>query len=431
MSDASTAVRRPLRVGIIALLVALAAGIAWAVMAPLDEGVPTSGMVMVDTKRKAVQHLSGGIVEKVLVREAQQVKAGEGLIKLNETTARAAYEAARQRYLGMRATQNRLQAEQQEAAAPVFHADVVAARDDPVIREHVRTEEQLFTSRRQALRSELAAMDETIRAQGDLAAGLAEQAGARGLQLASIAEERDGLRGLVAEGYAPRNKLLELDRNHAEVSAALIELRSNRAKALSSKSELTLRRLQRVQDYRKEVTTQLAEIQREVVADDEKLKASREDLERTLIRAPATGAVVGIASQTVGGVIPPGAKIMDIVPADEQTVLETQVPPHLIDRVHAGQSADIRFSGFPDAPQLVVEGRLISVSADVLSEPPNNVPYYLARVEITPKGRTQLGNHRLQPGMPAEVIVKTGERSLLTYLLSPLTRRLARSMKES
>jgi protease secretion system membrane fusion protein len=144
--------------------------------------------------------------------------------------------------------------------------------------------------------------------------------------------------------------------------------------------------------------------------------------------------VVGLTVQTVGAVIGPGQKIMDIVPEDESLILESRIPPHLIDRVHTGDPVDARFTGFSHSPQLVLEGKIMSISQDVLNDPqpmPGQMPnYYLARVAITPEGIAKLGNRKMQPGMQAEVVIRTGERTLLTYLLHPLIKRVAASMKE-
>ena len=423
---------RPAVIGMIALLVALCVFLVWAATAPLDEGVPTPGVVIVDTKRKTVQHISGGVVEQVLVREAQQVKAGDPLIRLNDLNARAGFEAARQRYLSQRATQGRMQAELANADKPILHPDVLAGMEqDPTLRSHVETELQVFASRRQALRSELAAMDEMIRSQDELAAGYAAQLASRRQQLALFREERDGVRGMVGDGYAPRNKLLELERSIAEVSAIISDLDSNRVKAVRSKAELSLRRAQRVQENLKEISTQQADIQRSIVADEEKFKAARDEFARMVIRAPTDGSVVGITSQTVGGVIQAGARIMDIVPQNEALVLEARIPPHLIDRIRTGLPTDIRFSGFPQSPSLVVEGTLASVSADILTDPATNASYYLGRVTVGAPGIARLGQHKLTPGMPVEVIIKTGERTFFAYLMAPLLRRLARSAKEA
>jgi protease secretion system membrane fusion protein len=178
------------------------------------------------------------------------------------------------------------------------------------------------------------------------------------------------------------------------------------------------------------VQTQLAEVDREVLAEQEKFKALADELARMEIRSPADGQVVGLAAQTVGGVIQPGQKLMDIVPGDAPLLLETQVAPHLIDRVQAELPVDVRFSSFAHSPQLVVPGKVQSVSSDLLTDPQTLASYYLARVEVTAEGLQRLGKRQLQPGMPVEVVFKTGERSLLTYLLHPLTKRIAASLTE-
>ena len=203
-------------------------------------------------------------------------------------------------------------------------------------------------------------------------------------------------------------------------------------RAVSAVAELRQRALSRKQDYRKEVETQLADVSRQALAEGEKYQAVSNDLERTEIRSPADGQVVGLTAQTVGGVIQAGQKLMDVVPNGAPLMLEVRVPPHMIDRVKAGLPVDVRFASFAHAPQLVVQGEVQSLSNDLLSEQVGGtvVSYYLARVKVTPEGMKTLGTRRMQPGMQAEVVIKTGERSMLTYLLNPLTKRLAASMKE-
>jgi protease secretion system membrane fusion protein len=418
------------RIGLWALAIAFGGFLLWAALAPLDEGVPAQGLVAIDTKRKAVQHLSGGIVKEVLVREGDKVQEGQLLIKLDSAVARSNYEAVRQRYLGLRAMQGRLMAEQSQQSKITFHPDLQAAASDPLIRQQMQNQEQLFMTRRSLLRSDLQSIEESIQGQqGQLQAysGILEN---RRSQQRLIHEELSHLRGLVTEGYAPRNRQLEMERMVADNSSALADLQGNTVRAQRSINELRQRALSRQQEYRKEVETQLADVSREVQTDNEKMHAVTDDLGRTDIKAPASGQVVSLAIQTVGAVIQPGQKLMDIVPEDAPLLLEAHVAPHLIDRVHADLPVDVRFSSFAHSPQLVVQGKVVSISADLLTEPQTNVSYYLARVQVTPEGIKHLGKRQLQPGMPVEVIFKTGERSMLTYLLHPLTKRLAASMTE-
>ena len=419
------------RKGLWVLGLGLGGFLLWAALAPLDEGVPTAGIVSIDTKRKQVQHLSGGIVKEVLVREGEVVKQDQVLMRLDEAVTKANFESVRQRYLGLNAMQSRLQAEQSGADRVTFSPEVLAAAADPFIAQQVNNQRQLFESRRQALRADLQTLQEAMqgmRAQREAAQAVEVQ---RQRQLAILREELTHIRDLVKEGYAPRNRQLEIERQVADVQAALADLNGAMLRASSAMAEMTQRSLARQSEYRKEVETLLADVSREVQADAEKFNAIQADLKRVDIRAPADGQVVSLAVQTVGAVVQPGQKLMDIVPERQALVLEAHIPPHLIDKVQAGLPTDIRFNTFAHSPQLVVEGKVISVSGDLLTDPANpQISYFLARLEVTPEGMKTLGNRQMQAGMPAEVVIKTGARSMLTYMLNPLLKRLAGSMKE-
>ncbi len=430
-SNASSDTSAVARAGLWVLGLGFGGFLLWAAFAPLDEGVPTQGMVTIDTKRKTVQHLSGGIVKEVLVHEGQQVKEGEPLLRLDAAVARANYESVRQRYLGYRAMQSRLFAEQAGNAAIDFHPDVKAAMNDPLIKQQIVTQQQLIQARRAALTADLQGIEENIQ-------GLKEQLGSyqnilvqRRNQLSLLNEELNNVRGMVKEGYAPRNRQLELERMVAESNAAIADLVGNSLRVNRQVAELGQRSMARKQEYRKEIESQLADITRETQSDAEKFVAVTADLDRMEIKAPANGQVVGLTVQTVGAVLQPGQKLLDVVPDNQSLLLEAHIPPHLIDKVQSGLPADIRFNTFAHSPQLVVEGKILSVSGDLLSDPQApQFSYYLARVQVTPAGMKTLGQRQMQPGMPVEIVIKTGERSLLTYLIHPLTKRMAASLKE-
>jgi membrane fusion protein, protease secretion system len=420
---------RAARVGWWALGIGFAAFLVWGMFAPLDEGVPSQGQVAIDTKRKTVQHLTGGIVKEVLVHEGQRVAEGQVLARLDDAASKANFESVRQHYLGYRAMEGRLRAEQSGQSTITYHPDLQAASSDPLIRQQMTTQEQLFASRRAGLRADVQSMQEAIQGQEGLIQAYEGMLSNRRAQAALVKEELENTRGLVKDGYAPRNRQLELERMVAESGSAIAELQGNLIRSRQSISEVRQRIISRQQDYRKEVEGQLAEVSREVQADADKFQALKEELARTEIKAPVSGQVVGLAVQTQGAVIAPGQKIMDIVPDNETLLLETRVAPHLIDRIKAGLPVDVRFSSFAHSPQLVVDGKVVSVSGDLLTDTQNN-SYYLARVAVTPEGLKQLGNRQLHPGMPVEVVLKTGERPLITYLLQPLLKRVAASMKE-
>ncbi|MFM7004222.1 MAG: HlyD family type I secretion periplasmic adaptor subunit, partial [Limnohabitans sp.] len=299
---ASSDTRAVARTGLLVLAVGFGGFLLWAGFAPLDEGVPTQGMVTLDTKRKTVQHLSGGIVKEVLVREGQHVKEGEPMLRLDGAVAKANFEAVRQRYLGYRAMQSRLFAEQAGRDVIDFHPDVKAAMNDPLIKQQVTTQQQLIQARRAALAADLQGIEESIQ-------GLKEQLNSyqnilvqRRSQLALLTEELTNTRGMVKEGYAPRNRQLELERMVAESNAAIADLTGNSMRVSRQVAELTQRSMARKQEYRKEIESQLADVTREVQSDAEKYVAVTADLDRMEIKAPANGQVVGLTVQTVGAV---------------------------------------------------------------------------------------------------------------------------------
>ncbi len=430
--DLPTDTRSTIRLGVLALVLGFGGFIAWAAYAPLDEGVPAPASVAIDTKRKAIQHMSGGLVERVAVREGQMVKAGDLLVELNDGATRANFESIRQNYMAQRAAESRLLAEIERREAIDFHPDLVAASGNPVIRQHIVTQTQLLESRRAALRTELAAIDEAIAGQEAMLAGLLLQLESRRLQAQKQSEQLRSISELAAEGYVPRNQALQMEQAQAELSAVLAELSAAKLRSERAIAELRLRKSQRMMEGQRESAAQLAEVRREVQAGRERLDAIGAELGRVRIKAPVDGQIVGLAIASIGGVAAPGQKLMDIVPKGEGVLLEARIPTHTIDRVRAGDPVAVRFSAFAHTPQLVVDAVIDSISGDAISEqtPMGAMSYYLARVSLTPGGLKALGDRQLQPGMGAEVLIKTGERSLLTYLLNPLTKRIAAAMRE-
>lgn len=420
---------RPARIGLWVLGLGFGGFLLWAGLAPLDEGVPTQGMVSIDTKRKDVQHMVGGLVREVFVKEGQFVKQDEPLIRLDDAQVAANFEAVRQHYFTLRAMEGRLAAEQAGQARITFHPDL-QGQSDPLLKQTMNNQEQLFQSRRMALQADMQAIEEAVQGQQASIQGYEGMLKARNSQLEFIQEQLKGMRDLVKEGYATRNQQLDLERMAAESMSSIAELQGNILRARRSIAEMKMRAIQRTQEYRKEVDSMLSDVRREVQADADKFKAVKEELGRSIIRAPAEGQVVGLAVQTVGGVIGSGQKLMEIVPQNERLLIETRVPPHMIDRVHVGLLTDVRFSSFAHSPSLVAEGRVDSISSDLITDPRTGMPYYLGRVSITPEGLKELGSRKMEAGMPAEVVIKTGERTVLTYLLHPFLKRMAASLKE-
>ncbi len=292
---------------------------------------------------------------------------------------------------------------------------------------------QVLSSRQAALRAELAAGRQSIQGYESQVAGLRQMLESRRRQAELQSRQLVNLQELSAEGFAPRNQALLLEQQQAELRTMLTDLETNVLRAQSAAAELRLRMAQREQDYLREVSSQLAEVRKEVQANQERLAAITAELGRMVIKSPVDGQVVGLAlAQAGGGVVTAGQKLMDIVPEGETLLLDAKIPTQVIDRIKAGELAEVRFSSFANSPTLVVHGKLVSLAGDAMTEQvgASLQTYYLGRVELTPEGVKALGGRSLQPGMNAEVLIKTGERSLLTYMLHPLAKRVAAAMTE-
>lgn len=421
--------RRPMLIGLTVLVIGFLGFLAWATLAPLDEGVPTNGTVVVEGRRKTVQHQTGGIIREIRVREGDAVKEGQVLLVLDPAASRAAREAADAQYLVSRATESRLLAEQRGAPQITFPQDLLARTGEPTVALMLDTQRQLFSSRRGALTSEQASFREAIAGLESQIRGYEQVDRERQAQIDLYEREIAALAPLVEEGLYPRNRHQELRRQYAAALAARADANAAIARLRNQIGETRARATVREQEYRKEVEAQLAEASQNARAASERLVALSEELERTEIRAPVDGVVVGLQTHTVGGVIAPGGRVMDVVPAGESFIVESQVPPLLIKHVRAGLPAQLRFSVLDPRHTPVVDGEVITVSADLLTDDRGN-SFYVARIEVPTKALADLGYTRIQPGMPVEAIIITGERSLLNYLFKPLADRFARGLKE-
>lgn len=423
---------RPAVIGLLLLSTCLVGFALWAFLAPLDEGVPAMGTITVESKRKIVQHLTGGIIRKILVKEAQEVKAGDSLILLDDTMAKANFDATRQQYFALQAQADRLQAEATRAGKITFSPELLNAADDPVAAQNMTAQQQLFLTRRLALQGELAILEASERGVQDQIRGLEAQARGKKEQLKFVQEQLTGSRELAKEGYLPRNRLFEEERQASDLLASSTELQSSVLRAQNAAIEAKQRLAQRQRDFQKEVETQFSDNRREAMVASERLRTAKEDFARTIVRAPVDGFINGMSALTEGSVISPAGRLMDIVPKDEALILEVKIDPSIIDRVHAGLPVDINLHAFANDPSLVLNGELASVSADLIFDSnPNIPPHYLGRVRVTPEGLKKLGSRTLQPGMPAQITIKTGERTLVQYLLKPMIMRLSGAMKEN
>ena len=424
--------RPVVRLGLLIVALGFGGFLLWASLAPLDEGVPANGSVVVETSRKSINHLNGGLVERILVREGQEVKAGDELVVLNEIQSRAALNATLNQWHVAQATVARLRAERGSAAAPEFARELIkAAGTDPEVAALVRAQESLFRTRRTALRGELSIIEAAVRGLETQLSSLAQLKTGRETQIALFEEQLTSYRKLRGDGFVSRNQVLEVERQLAEVQSKQSEDLANIAGINARLADLRMRGVQRETENRSEVEKQLADAQRDAATLGERLSAQRDTVSRLALRAPVAGTVVDLAVHTVGGVVKPGDRVMDIVPKGDSLIVEARVAPQYVDRLHPGQPADVHFDSYTGrVTRPVIRGQVSVVSADVLVDTRSGAPYYNMRVAIPAEEATRLGHLKLQAGMVATVMVKTGERSFLTYLTAPLLRRSITALGE-
>lgn len=424
-NSVDTDARRPLRFGMWVLVAGFGGFVLWASLAPLDAGIPAGGTVTVAGNRKTIQHLNGGIIDAIEVKDGEKVRKNQVLIRLNPTQAQAQLGMAQSQYIIVKAVESRLSAERSNANNIDFGALIEKfGAEDVRVKNAISLQTQLFNTRRSTLKSELGILGENLAGAQEQLTGLTEVKANRAQQLNLLKQELSGIRDLAAQGYVSRNRMFELERNTSQVAAGLAEDIANIGRTRNQIGELKLRVLARQQEYNKEVETQLTEVQKEAQALADRLNAIEYDAANASIRSPIDGIVVGLNVHTVGGVIRGGEPLLDVVPEDQPLIIDVQVPTHLIDKVHAGLPVEIQFPAFNHSQTPNIPGKVQTVAADRQVDQRTGMPFYTAKVEVTPEGMHLLGKHQIRPGMPASILVKTGERTMMNYLLKPLLDRM-------
>ncbi|MEH6436536.1 HlyD family type I secretion periplasmic adaptor subunit [Massilia sp. DD77] len=430
--EVNTDARAFSRIGWFVVLVGVGGFLLWALLAPLDKGVPLSGTVAAESNRQAVQHQVGGTVQQLLVRDGDVVKKDQVLVRMNPVVAQSAVEVTEAQYLSALANVARLSAERDGLKKIAFPAELEKRRLEPRVIELMNLQDQLLISRQSSLQNELGGIDENIAGLKLQISGLQESRDSKKEQVSILKEQLAGMRDLAKEGYIARNRLLDLERTYAQLNGQISEDIGNIGRSQRQVVELSLRRAQRIQDYQKEVRSQLSEFQKEADAQGARLDAQRFELSNVEVKAPASGTVVGLAVFTNGGVVPPGFKMMDIVPNNAQLIVDGQLPVNLVDKVHPGLPVELIFSAFNTNKTPHIDGELTHVSADRSVDEQTGIPYYLVKVKVTPEGARKIARHKMdiRSGMPVELFVKTGERTMMNYLLKPIIDRAHSSMSE-
>ncbi|MBC8240810.1 MAG: HlyD family type I secretion periplasmic adaptor subunit [Alphaproteobacteria bacterium] len=403
----------------------------WAAFAPLDSAAVASGTVKVQGERKTVQHLEGGIIDRLLVKEGQEVKAGAVLLLLDDTQAKARLGLLQGRHVARSALAARLRAERDSLPEIQIPPELSAQSDDPSVLAAITAQISVFDARQTSLVSETKILQQRIIQTGEEVTGLRDEIAAQNEQIQLIDQEIAGLETLFKKGLTPLERLLNLKRRRAEIRGLRAKNSAAIARAKASVTEISQRMIELRNRMLNEAVAELSDVETELFDLDQQRHAAEDVLRRTKLTAPVDGIVVGLKFHTSGGVIQPGEQVLDLVPVGEQLVIEARVQPDDIDVVKGGQSAQVRVTAFNQRDIMAMEGTVLTVSADSLVDERTGQPYYVAQIKINDSEMRKLSDLKMLPGMPAEVMIRVGERSMIDYLMEPLLRTLRRSMRES
>jgi HlyD family secretion protein len=431
IAENTTSLRRLIAVGLGVSIVFVGGLGVWGATVPLSGAVVASGLVVVDSNVKAVQHPTGGVIQRLHIRDGMRVSEGDLLIRLDDTVTRANLQVISKQLDEFTARQARLEAERDGAEAITVPQFLSARLADPDVLRAVEGERKLFVARRASRESQRRQLRERIEQIKGEIVGITAQEEARRRQVQLIERELQDIRDLFSRNLVPRTRLVELERESARLAGDVGQFVSERGRAQGRISESELQILQIDLELQREVTTELRDVQARVGELGERRVAAEDVLRRIEIKAPATGYVHQLAVHTVGGVIPAGGPpIMQIVPDNDILVIEVRIAPQDIDKVAAGQAAFIRFTSFPHGTTPEVRGSVQRVSADVVKESQTGALYFTARIAVTEGELARLGDNKIVPGMPAEVFVRTGDRTALAYLTKPIVDQVNRAFRE-
>ena len=421
----------PIMRGIIVIVLGVGGFLLWAGKAPLDAGVVADGTVTVSSNRKTIQHLSGGRVTDIYIKEGDIVKKNQVLVRLDKMQLDMRYSTLNAQYISAKSTEDRLLAERDDLETIVFDNTLTEKFADNKRLTDVRNlQAKLFETRRKNIQDELSMIQETLDGLVGQIENLNKIKGYRDHQSNLINRELGAIRALSEKNYYPKAQLLVLEREAAEISSSVSEDILNIAKLKSQQNELRIKAYQVRHQYQREVESELTEKQKEVAMLEDELVSTRHELDNTEIRSPIDGIVLDVKVSTVGGVIQPGEHLVDIVAARQALQIDAKIPVHAIDKLVPGLTVDVLFPALNHALLPSVPARVLTISADRLIDQVTQQPYYLAEVQVSAEGVHLLGDYKIKAGMPASVTIKTGERTFLSYLFKPLLARLELAFKE-
>lgn len=416
--------------GILVLAIVVLGIGGWSFTAPLSSGVVAPGVVVFEGRRQSVQHLEGGIVSEILVREGSEVERGDVLFRLDATQIGSRVARLRNLLVVNEAQSARLVAEINEADEVMFPEDLVRDAETWGWTDVLERERSIFNERRRSLNGQIELLEAKASQLLTEIKGLDVQEAAQDDQLELLADEIVDLRTLLESELVPKSRVTALEREAARLRGLNGEIVARRARSFEAIAESRLQAEQLRQQFRQEVVSALRETENDITDLQEQLISAQDILSRTDIFAPESGRVQNVAVSTIGSVIQSGQPLLEIAPIDDRLIVEARVAPQDIDSVSTGQQAEVRISALNLRMTPAVFGEVRSVSGDRVVDERAQMEYFLVQITIPPTELDKLGGQRILAGMPAEVVLPTGERTLINYLISPLMDAMRRGLLE-
>jgi HlyD family secretion protein len=429
-TDAQASIRQHIILGC-AVVAFIAIGLGgWASTAEIAGALIAQGSLVVDSNVKKVQHPTGGVVGEVRVHDGDHVKAGDILIRLDETVTRANLAIVTKGLTELYARKARLGAERDGADSVAVPRELAGRVNDEDVQEALASERKLFELRRTARVGQKDQLRQRIKQLQEQIVGLGAQQDAKSKEMALIDKELQGVRELYAKNLVQINRLTSLEREEARLQGERGQLVASAAEAKGKISETELQILNVDQEFTSDVAKELRETDSKIGEYVERKVTAEDQLKRTDIRSPQDGVVFQSTANTVGGVITAGDSIMLIVPETDTLLVEAKVEPRDIEQVQLGQPVVLRFSAFSARTTPEINGTVVRIGADTSTDQRTGQSYYLVRISMTADEIKRLGNVKLTPGMPVEAFIQTGERTMISYLVKPLRDQLNRAFRE-
>ena len=430
VTSASESIRRHILAGFILVGVLVLGLGGWASTAQISGALIAQGSVVVDTNVKKVQHPTGGVVGELFVRDGDHVKAGDILLRLDETVTRANLAIVNKGLIELYARKARLAAERDGADTMAVPPELANRQDEPEVKEALGSERKLFDLRHQDRLGQKQQLQERITQLQEQISGLAAQQSAKDKGIALTEQELQGVRDLWQKNLVQLNRLTSLQRDEARLEGERGQIVAQAAEAKGKIAEIQLQIIQVDQDLSSDVAKELRETDSKIGEYVERKVTAEDQLKRTDIRAPQSGIVFQSTANTVGGVIAAGDPIMMIVPESDNLTVEVKVDPKDIDQVQSGQTVMLRFTSFNVRTTPEIKGAVSRIAADTSTDQRTGQSYYLVRIGMTAAELKRLGEVKLTPGMPVEAFIETGERTMMSYLIKPLHDQLMRAFRE-